>query len=176
MAYTFLKAMGHSIGDSILEKDYLDIATSLLKDAKGKGVNIVLPSDHLCGSSFADTPQPIYIDSFDIPEGNVAMDVGRKTIEDYKKHILSSRTILWNGPVGVFEFDHFANGTKEIATAVAKATDDGATSVVGGGDSIAALNSFGLAPKMSHVSTGGGASLEYLEGKVLPGIATLETI
>ena len=176
MAYTFLKAMGHSIGDSILEKDYLDVANSLLKNAKEKGVNIILPSDHLCGFSFADTPQPIYVDAIDIPEGNVAMDVGAKTIEDYKKHIFSSRSILWNGPVGVFEFEHFANGTKELAMAVAKATEDGAISVVGGGDSIAALNSFGLAQKMTHVSTGGGASLEYLEGKVLPGIAALETV
>lgn len=176
MAYTFLKAQGHDIGISILEEDYLDIASSLLKKAKEKEVKIILPLDHVCAESFAENAKPITVDNVDIPSSLIAMDVGGKTIEEYKKAISSSSSIIWNGPVGVFEFANFEKGTKEIAQAVANATAKGAISVVGGGDSVAALNKFSLKDKITHVSTGGGASLEYMEGKTLPGIACLETV
>lgn len=176
MAYTFLKVQGHKIGDSILEEDYLNVAETLLKDAKEQGVKIILPQDHIVATKFSENAEPIAIDSIDIPDGYVGLDVGVKTIEAYRSTILSSASIVWNGPVGVFEFDNFAKGTEELAKMVAEATSKGATSIVGGGDSVAALNRFNLASKMSHVSTGGGASLEYLEGKTLPGIACLETI
>lgn len=175
MAYTFLKAMGHSIGSSILEEDYLSVASSLLEKAKKLGVKVILPVDHVCAKKFAEDSAPIYIDNADIPDNMLAMDVGEKTISEYKNAIMSSKTIMWNGPVGVFEFASFAHGTECVAKAIAEATEKGATSVVGGGDSVAALNKFNLAKKMTHVSTGGGASLEYLEGKTLPGIACLET-
>ncbi len=175
MAYTFLKAMGHSIGSSILEEDYLPVASSLLEKAKKLDVKVILPVDHVCAKKFAEDSAPIYIDNADIPDNMLAMDVGEKTISEYKNAIMSSKTIMWNGPVGVFEFASFAHGTECVAKAIAEATEKGATSVVGGGDSVAALNKFNLAKKMTHVSTGGGASLEYLEGKTLPGIACLET-
>ena len=175
MAYTFLKAMGHSIGASILEEDYLPVASSLLEKAKELNVKIILPVDHICAEKFAEDAKPVYVDNMDIPADMLAMDVGEKTISEYKNAIMSSKTIMWNGPVGVFEFETFAYGTECVAKAIAEATEKGATSVVGGGDSVAALNKFNLAKKMTHVSTGGGASLEYLEGKTLPGIACLET-
>ncbi len=176
MAYTFLKATGHSIGKSILEEDYIDVAISLLKEAKERGVNIILPCDHVCAKNFAEDEEPIVENAIDIPSNLIGMDVGHLTIEEYKKAIFSSKTIVWNGPVGVFEFLAFAKGTEEVAKAVAEATEKGAISIVGGGDSCAALNRFNLSSKMTHVSTGGGASLEYLEGKILPGIACLETL
>lgn len=175
MAYTFLKAMGNSIGLSIFEQDYLDVASSLLENAKKLNVKIILPVDHVCAKTFAENAEPIPINSVDIPSDLLAMDVGEKTIKEYESAIASSKTIMWNGPVGVFEFTAFAHGTECVAKAIAKATEKGATSVVGGGDSVAALNKFNLAKKMTHVSTGGGASLEYLEGKTLPGIACLQT-
>ena len=175
MAYTFLKAMGHSIGSSILEEDYLDVASSLLNKAKELNVKIILPIDHICAENFSESSTPISIENVDIPENMLAMDVGEKTLLEYKNVIMSSKTIMWNGPVGVFEFSAFAHGTEYVAKTIAEATEKGATSVVGGGDSVAALNKFNLAKKMTHVSTGGGASLEYLEGKTLPGIACLQT-
>jgi len=175
MAYTFLKAMGHSIGSSILEEDYLSVASSLLEEAKKLNVKIILPIDHICADKFSEDAKPIYVEDVDIPNNMLAMDVGEKTLSEYKNAIMSSKTIMWNGPVGVFEFVAFAHGTEYVAKAIAEATEKGATSVVGGGDSVAALNKFNLAKKMTHVSTGGGASLEYLEGKTLPGIACLET-
>ena len=175
MAYTFLKAMGHSIGSSILEEDYLTVASSLLEKAKELNVKIILPVDHICAEKFAEDAKPVYVNNMDIPADMLAMDVGEKTISKKKKKNMSSKTIMWNGPVGVFEFETFAHGTECVAKAIAEATEKGATSVVGGGDSVAALNKFNLAKKMTHVSTGGGASLEYLEGKTLPGIACLET-
>ncbi len=176
MAYTFLKVENHKIGNSIVENDYLDVASKLLEDAKKGEVRIVLPQDHICAKTFSESATPIVVQNIDIPDDLQAMDVGEKTLEEYKKVIAESKTILWNGPLGVFEFESFAKGTEEVARAVAKATKSGATSVVGGGDSVAALNKFNLAGDMSHVSTGGGASLEYLEGKTLPGIACLETL
>lgn len=175
MAYTFLKAMGHSIGSSILEEDYLDVASSLLEKAKKLNVKIILPIDHVLAQKFSEDAKPIYVGDVDIPHGMLAMDVGEKTLAEYKTSIMSSKTIMWNGPVGVFEFANFAHGTEYVAKAIAEATEKGATSIVGGGDSVAALNKFNLAKKMTHVSTGGGASLEYLEGKTLPGIACLKT-
>ncbi len=173
MAYTFLKAQGHSIGKSLVEDDFIETATNLLKSAAEKGVKILLPVDHVAAAEFADK-DPVAIDAIDLPADLMGMDVGPKTVALYKEAILASKSIVWNGPVGVFEFENFAKGTAEVAHLVAEATGKGAMSVVGGGDSVAAVNKFNLASKMSHVSTGGGASLEFLEGKTLPGIACLE--
>ena len=175
MAYTFLKAQGHSIGKSLVEDDFIDTAKNLLSKAAEKGVKIILPVDHLGAEEFSPDAKPVVIDGVDIPDNLMGMDVGKKTIEIYKDTILNSKSIVWNGPVGVFEFEAFSKGTGEVAHLVAEATSKGAVSVVGGGDSVAAVNKFNLASKMSHVSTGGGASLEFLEGKTLPGIAVLET-
>lgn len=175
MAYTFLKAQGHSIGKSLVEDDFIDTAKSLLKAAEEKGARIILPVDHLGAAEFSPDAAAVAIDGADIPDNLMGMDVGPKTLAIYKEAILSAKSIVWNGPVGVFEFESFAKGTGEVAHLVAEATANGAVSVVGGGDSVAAVNKFNLASKMSHVSTGGGASLEFLEGKTLPGIAVLET-
>ena len=174
MAYTFLKAQGHSIGKSLVEDDFIDTAKSLLAKAAEKKVKILLPVDHVAAAEFADK-DPVAVDAIDLPENLMGMDVGPKTVALYKDAIMASKSIVWNGPVGVFEFENFAKGTAEVAHLVAEATGKGAMSVVGGGDSVAAVNKFNLASKMSHVSTGGGASLEFLEGKTLPGIAVLET-
>jgi phosphoglycerate kinase len=174
MAYTFLKAQGHSVGGSLVEDEFLDTAKKLLESAKAKGTKIVLPVDHIVAAAFAADSPAETIDSLDVPDGRMGLDVGPKTIALYKDLILGARSIVWNGPVGVFEFDAFAKGTEAVARLVAEATSKGAMSVVGGGDSVAAVNKYKLADRMTHVSTGGGASLEYLEGKVLPGIAVLE--
>jgi len=170
MAYTFLKAQGHKVGKSLVEDDQIDTAKSVLEAAKKAGVEIVLPIDHVCAATFDASAEAKAIDGLDIPDGLMGMDVGPKTLAKYKEVIAKAKTVVWNGPVGVFEFDSFAKGTGEVAKMVAEATSRGATTVVGGGDSVAAVNKFGLADKMSHVSTGGGASLELLEGKKLPGI------
>ena len=173
MAYTFLKAQGHSVGKSLVEDDFIDTAKKLLAEAKG--AKIILPVDHVGAEEFSPDAKPVAVDGTDIPENLMAMDVGPKTIELYKEVIGSAKSIVWNGPVGVFEFEAFAKGTETVAKLVAEATGRGAMTVVGGGDSVAAVNKFHLADKMSHVSTGGGASLEFLEGKTLPGIAVLAT-
>jgi 3-phosphoglycerate kinase len=170
MAYTFLKAQGHQIGTSLVEDDQLDTARSILAAAKKQGVEIVLPVDHVASDKFDAAAVPKAIDGIDIPGGLMGMDVGPKTLAKYERVIAKAKSVVWNGPVGVFEFDSFAKGTGEVAKLVAEATGRGAVTVVGGGDSVAAVNKFGLADKMSHVSTGGGASLELLEGKKLPGI------
>jgi phosphoglycerate kinase len=175
MAYTFLKAQGHSVGKSLVEDDFIDTAKKLLADADAKGVKILLPVDHVAAAEFSPDAKPVAVDSVEIPADVMAMDVGPKTVEIYKKAISEAKSIVWNGPVGVFEFDAFAKGTEAVAKLVAEATGRGAMTVVGGGDSVAAVNKFNLASKMSHVSTGGGASLELLEGKTLPGIAILAT-
>ncbi|MCK9171213.1 MAG: phosphoglycerate kinase [Treponema sp.] len=173
MAYTFLKAQGHKVGKSLVEDDFIGTAKKLLADAKTKNVNVILPVDHVGAESFDANAKAVAVDGVEIPDNLMAMDVGPKTLELYAKAIGSAKSVIWNGPVGVFEFDAFAKGTEAVAKMVAEATGHGAMTVVGGGDSVAAVNKFGLADKMSHVSTGGGASLEFLEGKTLPGIAIL---
>jgi 3-phosphoglycerate kinase len=170
MAYTFLKAQGHSIGKSLVEDDQLDTAKRILASAAEKGVAILLPKDHVCASSFDAQAAPIKVESIDIGDDLMGMDVGPQTLAAYKEALSGAKSIVWNGPVGVFEFEAFAFGTGEVAKLVAGATERGAMTVVGGGDSVAAVNKFGLSDKMTHVSTGGGASLELLEGKSLPGI------
>ena len=175
MAYTFLKAQGYKIGKSLVEDDFIDTAKKLLSDAEAKGAKIVLPVDHVGASEFSASATPVAVAGQDIPDDLMAMDVGPKTIELYTQVISQAKSIVWNGPVGVFEFDAFAKGTETVARLVAEATGRGAMTVVGGGDSVAAVNKFNLSGKMSHVSTGGGASLEFLEGKTLPGIAILAT-
>ncbi|PIE98272.1 MAG: phosphoglycerate kinase [Treponema sp.] len=174
MAYTFLKAQGHSIGKSLVEDDFLETAKKLLDDAKTKNVRIILPVDHLCSESFSADSNAIAVDNIDIPDNLMGMDVGKKTLELYKAEIKNAKSIVWNGPVGVFEFPAFAEGTSQVAHLVANSTEAGALSIVGGGDSAAAVNKFNLSSKMTHVSTGGGASLELLEGKELAGIACLD--
>ena len=175
MAYTFLKVQGYKVGRSLVEDDYIDTAKKLLADAEAKGVKIVLPVDHVGAAEYSADSAPVAVDGIDIPDTLMALDVGPKTIELYKKTIAEAKSIVWNGPVGVFEFENFSKGTATVAQLVAEATSRGAMTVVGGGDSVAAVNKCGLASKMSHVSTGGGASLEFLEGKTLPGIAILAT-
>ena len=170
MAYTFLKAQGHKIGKSLVEDDQIDTAKKILDAAKSANVEIVLPVDHVGATSFDASAVPIPVDGLDLPDNLLGLDVGPKTLAKYKDVIAKAKTIVWNGPVGVFEFDAFAKGTEAVAKLVAEATGKGVITVVGGGDSVAAVNKFHLADKMSHVSTGGGASLELLEGKKLPGI------
>jgi phosphoglycerate kinase len=174
MAYTFLRAKGSPVGKSMVEDDFLDTATRLLDHAAAQGIEVVLPVDHIAADHFASDATPVTLDSQAIPDNLMGLDVGPKTLAIYAKVISGAKSVLWNGPVGVFEFDAFAKGTEQVAKLVAEATGRGALTVVGGGDSVAAVNKFGLASRMSHVSTGGGASLEYLEGKELPGIACLE--
>ncbi len=171
MAYTFLAVQGHSIGKSLVEEEYKDTASSFLAKAKEKGVQVILPVDHLCGAAFSADTEVVAVDGVDIPENLIGMDIGPKTVSKIVEAVLGAKSVVWNGPMGVFEFDSFAQGTLTVAKALAQSS---ATSVVGGGDSVAAINKFDLADKISHVSTGGGASLEFLEGKVLPGIKALE--
>ena len=172
MAYTFLKVQDKTVGKSLLEEDYYDTARELLILAQKKGVEIILPVDHVVADEFSENAQPQYVAGADIPDGKVAMDVGTKTLDIFRDRIKSAKLLIWNGPMGVFEFEPFARGTLDTAEMVANC--DGIT-VVGGGDSVAAVNKFGLAEKIDHVSTGGGASLEFLEGKALPGIKALQT-
>ncbi len=171
MAYTFLKAKGHTIGKSLFEEEFLDTAKNFLKAADEKGVDIVFPIDHIVATEFSETAKAEYVDSEDVPEGKLGMDIGSKTIEKIREKLESAKTIVWNGPMGVFEFPEFQKGTLAVAKMVAECKGK---TVVGGGDSVAAVNKFGFADKISHVSTGGGASLEFLEGKALPGIVALE--
>jgi phosphoglycerate kinase len=173
MAYTFLKAQGLSIGKSLVEEDKLDLGRKILADAKQKNFKLLLPVDHVVAPEFkADAPSKI-VDAGATPEGHMGLDIGPKTIEAYKAEIAKAKTIVWNGPMGVFEMPAFAKGTLEIAKAVAAATTGGATSIIGGGDSVAAVHQSGVANKISHISTGGGASLEYLGGSKLPGVEAL---
>ncbi|MBC8571390.1 phosphoglycerate kinase [Zongyangia hominis] len=170
MAYTFMKAQGHPIGDSICEDDKLDLARQIMEDAKKKGVNLILPIDNNTGDKFDENCNEKVVNSDDIPDGWMGMDIGPKSIEAFCNAIKGAGTVIWNGPMGVFEFAKFAEGTLSVAKAVA---DSGAVSIIGGGDSVAAVTKLGFADKMSHISTGGGASLEFMEGKVLPGIDCL---
>ena len=171
MAYTFLKAQGFEVGKSLLENDFIDTAKNFLAAAEKAGVKVLLPVDNVVASEFSENADAETIDSDNIPADKMGMDIGPKTIRLFSEAIIPAKTVVWNGPMGVFEFDKFAEGTKEVAMAVAECKG---TTVVGGGDSVAAANKFGLTKKLSHVSTGGGASLEFLEGKKLPGIVALE--
>lgn len=173
MAYTFCKAEGGKIGKSLCEEDRIETALDLLKKAEEKGVSIHLPSDSVIASEFNANAQTSTSPSNAIPDGWMGLDIGSYACEQFTNIIHKSKTILWNGPMGVFEFEKFQHGTKEIAKAIAEATQNGAYSLVGGGDSVAAVNQFGYADKVSYVSTGGGALLEFFEGKSLPGIAAI---
>lgn len=172
MAYTFLKAQGYEVGTSLLEIDKVEYAKEMMEKAKNKGVNLLLPVDVVMADHFAPDATPIVTEDANVKEDYMGLDMGPKTIANFVKTIKESKTVVWNGPMGVFEFENFANGTLSVARAMAELTD--ATTVIGGGDSAAAVNQLGFGDKMTHVSTGGGASLEFLEGKELPGIAALD--
>lgn len=174
MAYTFFKAKGGQVGNSLVEADRLETAKELMEKAAARGVNIVLPEDSVIADKFAADANTQVSSNMTIPDGWMGLDIGPKAIETISKVIAESKTILWNGPMGVFEMEKFQAGTKAIADAVADATSKGAFSLVGGGDSVAAVNQFGYNDKVSYVSTGGGAMLEYFEGKELPGIAAIK--
>lgn len=171
MAYTFYKAQGHHIGTSICEEDKLDLARSILEKAKQKGVELLLPVDNHVSSEYSNDGEEKIVNSTEIPDGFMGLDIGPKTIEKFEAAVKDAKTVVWNGPLGVCEFDKFATGTKAVATMLSKID---ATTIIGGGDSAAAIEKLGLADKMTHISTGGGASLEFLEGKTLPGIDCLQ--
>jgi phosphoglycerate kinase len=173
MTFTFIKALGGKIGNSICEDDKLELAIEILKQAKEKGVQIHLPVDVIAADAFSNDANTQVVDVNKIPDGWQGLDAGPKSLEIIKRIILDSKTILWNGPLGVFEMENFANGTISLGEYIAESTANGAFSLVGGGDSVAAVKQFGLEPKMSYVSTGGGAMLEMLEGRTLPGIAAI---
>lgn len=174
MTYTFAKAQGGKIGKSICEDDKLDVALDVMKKAKENGVNLVLGTDCIAGDDFKNDCNTQVCPASDIPEGWEGLDAGPETRKAFAAAIEDAKTILWNGPAGVFEFDNFAGGSKAIAEAIAKATENGAFSLIGGGDSVACINKFGMADKVSYISTGGGALLEAIEGKVLPGVAAIK--
>lgn len=173
MAYTFAKAQGGQVGSSLVEDDKLDLALSLIEEAKAKNVQLLLPSDSVNGDAFSNDANTSETSVKEIADGWMGLDIGDNTIEEYAKVIEDSAMILWNGPMGVFEMSKFEKGTKSVAHAIAKATEKGAYSLIGGGDSVAAINKFNLVDQVSYVSTGGGALLEYLEGKVLPGVKAI---
>lgn len=174
MAYTFLKAQGKEIGSSLCEPEKLDLALELLAKAKEKGVQLILPVDSIAADKFAPDANTQAVSNDSIPAGWMGLDIGEKSVALFSETIQQSKTILWNGPMGVFEMPAFQHGTKAVADAIVRATSQGAFSLVGGGDSVAAVNQFGLADKVSYVSTGGGAMLEFFEGKTLPGIAAVK--
>ncbi|SNT11907.1 phosphoglycerate kinase [Ekhidna lutea] len=174
MSYTFFKAMGGQIGNSLVEEDKLDLAKTLISKAKEKGVDLQLPKDSIVADNFSNDANTQTSDNYTIPAGFMGLDIGPESREVFSKIIENSKTILWNGPMGVFEMSNFAQGTNTIAQAVVKATENRGFSLIGGGDSAAAVNNLGYGDKVSYVSTGGGALLEYMEGKVLPGVAALE--
>ncbi len=172
MAYTFMKSLGHSIGTSLLEEDRVEDAKQMMETAKAKGVKFLIPVDNKVGKEYDPNTEAMLVNSDEIPDGWMGLDIGPKTQELFSEAIKGSGTVIWNGPMGVSEWENFAQGTIAVATAVA---ESGAISIIGGGDSAAAVQKLGFADKMSHISTGGGASLEYLEGKLLPGIEALNT-
>lgn len=174
MTYTFAKAMGGNVGNSICEEDKLDLARDIMKKAKEKGVNLVLGTDCVAADAFSNDANTKVVSVMDIPEGWEGLDAGPETRKAFANAIRDAKTILWNGPAGVFEFDNFIAGSRAIAEAIVEATNNGAFSLVGGGDSVACVNKFGLADEVSYVSTGGGALLEAIEGKILPGIAAIK--
>jgi len=171
MAYTFFRALGYNVGTSICEEDKVELAKELMDKAKAKGVDFLIPVDNVIGKEYDENTEFSGVDSDNIPDGWMGLDIGPKTRELFASKIANSGTVVWNGPMGVSEWANFAGGTIAVATAVA---DSGAVSIIGGGDSAAAVEKLGFAPKMTHISTGGGASLEFLEGKELPGIASLD--
>ena len=173
MAYTFVSALGGKIGNSLFEADRVELALELLEKAKAKGVKLVLPVDSVCADGFTNDGGLLTCSSDSINNEWMGLDIGPKAVEAYVSEILNAKTVLWNGPMGVFEFSNFENGTKSVAHAVADATKTGAFTLIGGGDSAAAIKQFGLKDEVSYVSTGGGALLEYFEGKELPGIAAI---
>jgi len=170
MAYTFFKAEGGKIGNSLCEDNEFESVLKCKEEAKTRGVKLLLPADSVAGSEFSNDVEPKTVDSDAIPDGMMAMDIGPRAITEFVKEIAGAGTIVWNGPMGVFEFSNFAEGTRAVANAVA---NSGAISIIGGGDSAAAVRKFGVEDKITHISTGGGASLEFMEGKILPGIACL---
>jgi len=172
MAYTFLKAQGYEVGTSLLEEDKIEYAKEMIAKAKEKGVNLLLPTDVVMAEKFAEDAKPIVTEDANIKDGYMGLDIGPKSVDIFVDAINKSKTVVWNGPMGVFEFANFATGTLEVAKAMANLKD--ATTIIGGGDSAAAVNLLGFGDKMTHVSTGGGASLEFLEGKDLPGIVSLD--
>jgi phosphoglycerate kinase len=172
--FTFYKAQGLEIGKSILEDDKVELAAELLKEAESKGVRLLLPVDVIAANEFKNEAQTKTVDIENIPTDMMGMDIGPKTVELFKNEILKSKTVIWNGPMGVFEMENFVRGTKAVAEALVDATKAGAITIVGGGDSAAAIAQFGFKNDVTHVSTGGGASLEFLEGKELPGVKALE--
>lgn len=173
MTFTFIKALGGKVGDSICENDKLDLALEILSKAKAKNVQIHIPVDVVAADAFSNDANTQIVDVREIPDGWQGLDAGPKSLENFKEVILNSKTILWNGPLGVFEMENFANGTIKLGDFIAESTQNGAFSLVGGGDSVAAVKQFGFEEKMSYVSTGGGAMLEMLEGRILPGIAAI---
>ena len=173
MAYTFLKAMDYPIGNSLLEKDKIKEVSEYLKKAETSNISLLIPVDVVAATEFKEDADSIIVDVDVIPDDRMGLDIGPKTIKVFTEQIKLSKTIIWNGPMGVFEMDKFANGTNAIAQALVEATENGAITIIGGGDSASAIKKAGLADKVSHVSTGGGASLEFLEGKTLPGVAAL---
>jgi len=176
MAYTFFKAQGYEIGQSLLEEDRIEMAKEILQEAKEKNIDFLLPVDVVAADKFDNDAQRKEVKVTEIPSDYMGMDIGPETIKLFSEKILTAKTIVWNGPVGVFEMSNFENGTRKIAEAIAEATKNGAISVVGGGDSAAAVAKFGMEEQFTHISTGGGASLEFLEGKELPGIAALTEV
>ncbi len=173
MAFTFLKAQGGKIGNSLVEDDKLDLALEIIEKAKANNVKLVIASDAVCGDAFSADANVKTVEANEIPDGWMGLDIGPKGEKEFSDVILASKTILWNGPAGVFEFDKFAHGSQVVTEAIAAATQKGAFSLVGGGDSVACVNKFGLADQVSYVSTGGGALLEFIEGKVLPGVKAI---
>ena len=171
MSYTFLKSQGYTVGTSLLEEDKVSYAKEMIEKAKEKNVKLLLPVDNIVADKFSADAEPIVTEDQNIKDGFMGLDIGPKTAKNYADAIKDAKTVIWNGPMGVFEFDNFAKGTIEVAKAMAESD---ATTVIGGGDSAAAVNILGFGDKMSHISTGGGASLEFLEGKVLPGIDALD--
>lgn len=171
MAYTFIKADGYDVGNSLCEYDKLELAAEILEKSVEKGVRFLMPIDHVAAEAFDEKAEPIAVEARDIPDGLMGMDIGPKTVRLFSEALEGAGTVIWNGPMGVFEFPAFAEGTLSVAKAIAVS---GAVSIIGGGDSVAAVTKLGFADKMSHISTGGGASLEFLEGKELPGVAVLE--
>lgn len=173
MAYTFLVAGGHNVGNSLIEEEKIDLAREILEEAEKQGVEIVLPVDHKCATEFVSIARSIYVGEENIPEHLIGMDIGPKTIKLFTNKIKQAKTVIWNGPLGVFEFNNFSEGTTKIAKAVAKVNG---TTVVGGGDSIASIRLLGLDKKIGHLSTGGGATLNLLEGAILPGVEVIENV